>query len=1405
MTAHANSQLAQSCPALSEREQRLELAIAEYLEAVRAGRAPDRADVLARHHDLEADLVSFFAGEDRLKGLAGSLLPRQERGDLGPSADARANGAMSAGADFGEYELIEELASGGMGVVFKARQKKLGRIVALKTIKPSALRNDTDAIQRFRIEAAAVARLDHPQIVPIYEMGEYDGFPFISLKLIAGGDLERQGSRFRDHPQAIAQLMREVALAVHYAHLRGILHRDLKPSNILLDEHDVPHVTDFGLAKCAGNDSGLTQTGLILGTPSYMAPEQVSGHRDEVTTAVDVYGLGAVLYKLLTGKPPFQGDSVYETLRRVREQEPLSPSASGKGVDRDLEAVSLKCLEKDPHRRYCSALAVAADLDRWLSGEPIAARPIGRIQRAWRWCRRNPIVASLSGSVAALLVTVAVGATVAAIREKRTAGSEHEARLLADSSARESRSRLVRMNVENGVRIVDQGDYTGALPWFAEALRLDRDDPVAAATHRLRLGTILNQCPILERLFTHEGKILWATLDHSGRRLATGSADQTARIWDLTTGEALGAPLSHDGPVNWVEFQSDDTRLLTASDDGTVRIWNTADGKPSGGRWLAHGSAVRVARFSPDGRRVVSGGVDGTIWLWEADAGTSLGRQQRLGSELWCLAFSPDGSKVASGASDGKASVWQVTDGGLRLIGKLTHRSTVRDVAFSPDGTRLLTSSHDFTARVWDVKSGSPITPELTHGRWVFHAEFSPDGQRVVTASHDGTARVWDAQTGRAITPAAGPMRHSIAVRDACFSPDGGRVATAGFDGMARIWDAASGEPLSPPLYHGGVLRHVRFTPDGSRVLTVGSDSTARLWNLTTVGSSAVTVELAAGANHAVFDPGGRRFATACADGTARVWDATTGHPLAPVMSHGRGVTHVAFRGDGRLIATAAFDSTARIWDAQTGAPVTPPLMHEDTVIWLVFSPDGSRLASGSAGGTVRTWDVATGRLAAPPVKHDNEVVHLAYSPDGRMLASASKDGTARVWDATTGVSLMPAIRHETGVSCVAFHPSGRVLVTACTDGTLAECEAQQWEIGSGRRVGPPLRHGDGVLWVAYSPDGSRLATASEDRTARIWDATTGAPITPPLQHRHQVCSLEFSSDGRRLATCSEDGSARVWDAATGEPISTPFPHEHETKIAFVTFRRDGGAILTSGRDGTVRVWDLPLDDRSALALILEAQVRAGRRIDETGGEVALSSGELATAWDQLRHDGSGDATFEPSSPLVVGWHRREARRLTASRRGAEAAWHLHRLAEMQPEDSSIAAQLAAACETADDWKNVALAVSRAIAAGSSDVELIVRRGWALIHLSQPALAAADFQHALEREPDSAAFRLGLFLATAERGDLTIANAHWRQVIDDQDEPRTDRWNNVSAHLSRLTKSRPEIWWFWARIVAMSA
>ena len=573
--------------------------------------------------------------------------------------------ALAVGGKHGDFELLEEIAVGGMGVLFKARQKSLNRLVALKTIRPSALRAGGDAAHRFRIEAEAVARLDHPGIVPIFETGELAGCPYLSLKLIEGGDLDRHLDRFRDNPVATARLMIEVARAVHYAHQRGILHRDLKPSNILLDERGRPHVADFGLARCLEDDSAVTQTGLIVGTPSYMAPEQVSGPRHQVTTAADVYGLGVVLYALLTGRPPFKGDSVYETLRQVREQEPIAPRTWSPGVDRDLEAICLKCLEKDPRGRYPSAEALAIELEHYLAGEPIAARPPGRVERAWRWYRRNRLIVHVVAGVAVLVLTFAGVAGLAAIGYSRSALREAGLRELADARAEEIRNKLVRIAVDSGARLLDQGDTTGALPWFAEALVHDRENAEAGATHRIRFGMSIAQSPSLTGILSDGRPITWATFDPAGRRVAVSMADGTTRIWDVSTGVAIPPELSrHDGPVNRAEFDGDGRRLVTASEDGTVRIWPLDGSRPATAAVLRmeHGSPVRFARFSPDGRLVISGGADGSIRTWDAAGGKLVGSSQASNSPLIALAPSPDGQRIATASSDGTVRFWRLEE-----------------------------------------------------------------------------------------------------------------------------------------------------------------------------------------------------------------------------------------------------------------------------------------------------------------------------------------------------------------------------------------------------------------------------------------------------------------------------------------------------------------------------------------------------------------------------------------------------------------------------------------------------------------------------------------------------------------------------------------------------------------------
>ena len=543
-----------------------------------AGEDPDGLDYRARfpeHADAVSAALASSVVELALVASGSSsrdptLGPPSPRQVLGPSALAA---LRSAG-----YEVGEELGRGGMGVVFRAVQLALNRPVALKVVRSGALVTEAER-RRFRNEAEAVALLDHPHIVPIYEVGERRGQPFFSMRLIAGTGLDKRLDAFADHPRAAARLVARAAGAVHHAHLRGVLHRDLKPANILIDEHGEPHVTDFGLARRLDADCALTQSDVLIGTPSYMSPEQARGGRSDLTTATDVYGLGTFLYALLTGRAPFSGDSLADTLDLVRAQPPEFPSRLRAGVPRDLEVICLKCLEKDPKRRYASAQDLADDLERWLRGEPIAARPVGRAARAWMWCRRNPVPAALSALLAGALVVGSAGVTYLWLKREAAYAAKDEVndflarRILGEASTdvnpRSADVTVVelldRASLTLGGTFQDQpeveaalretigraytslGQYTQAEPHLRTAVRLDTEwlGPRHRATLRAvnELGRALDPTkaePLLRENLRTCRRVLGAndqvTLDAVGllgallhRRGRTGEAEPLLR------------------------------------------------------------------------------------------------------------------------------------------------------------------------------------------------------------------------------------------------------------------------------------------------------------------------------------------------------------------------------------------------------------------------------------------------------------------------------------------------------------------------------------------------------------------------------------------------------------------------------------------------------------------------------------------------------------------------------------------------------------------------------------------------------------------------------------------------------------------------------------------------------------
>jgi tetratricopeptide (TPR) repeat protein/tRNA A-37 threonylcarbamoyl transferase component Bud32 len=482
------------------REDLLDVVLTGYLKAAEAGEAPDREGWLARYPDLAADLRDFFRDQDQLDRFAGPLRPagkaaRVTVGPESPDPTVPESASTRPGIEarcFGEYELLEVIAEGGMGVVYKARHRKLQRLVALKVLLAGRFARPSD-LQRFRNEAETIAALDHPNIVPVYEVGERDGQLFLSLRLL-DGTLSNHLEHYGGDPRAAASLLVTVALAVHHAHQRGVLHRDLKPSNILLDAVGQPHVADFGLARRLEDDSGLTQTGAILGTPSYMAPEQTVAGRRVVTTAADVYGLGGILYALLTGGPPFQGDDVFDTMAQVRERAPESPARRNPRVSRELATICLKCLEKEPARRYASAQELADDLGRFLRNEPTRARPVGPARRLAKWVRRRPALAALIGVTGLFLVAFLVSLLVYNVHLKeavqRANDKEAEARRqqrLATENYRQARETINKMLVRlegrglaeiPRLKELSQDQLEDALSFFRRALdALEDPDP----------------------------------------------------------------------------------------------------------------------------------------------------------------------------------------------------------------------------------------------------------------------------------------------------------------------------------------------------------------------------------------------------------------------------------------------------------------------------------------------------------------------------------------------------------------------------------------------------------------------------------------------------------------------------------------------------------------------------------------------------------------------------------------------------------------------------------------------------------------------------------------------------------------------------------------------------------------
>lgn len=1104
----------------------------------------------------------------------------------------------------GDYDLVELVARGGMGLVYKARQRSLRRWVAVKVISGGAFAAP-DFVKRFRTEAEAAAALEHPNIVPIHEVGEDNGQPFFSMKLLEGGTLVDQARGGTPNPSEAARLLIKIARAVHYAHQRGILHRDIKPNNILLDSAGEPFLTDFGIAKLVAQNSTITHTHAILGTPAYMSPEQARGEARSLTTAADVYGLGAVLYELLTGQPPFAGGIALETVRMVLDKEPRRPSSINPAIDRDLETVCLKCLEKEPARRYGSAEALAEELERWLRHEPIRARPSTTTERLAKWVRRRPAIAALAAVALVAVLAMLLLSTLFSLRLG-------DARRAVALEAEANRRGAVRLLVAEATRSVEDGDYFGALLPLVEGVRRDASHPEHESLQRQRLGSLLRHCPQLRNLWLHSGSVLHASLSPDHRRIATASSDGTANIWSTDSGERIGTPLVHTSRVMQVVFSRDGRFLASQEYSGFTRLWDLASGPPAAFSLEHRAAPFEPIVFAPDGNHVVVPGFH-SIMVGQLGAPTAPPIALEGSGAVHGLAFSPDGNRLVSGGRDGRALSWAFPTTNI-IEPPLTHASVIRAAFFLPGTPHLVTIAEDRRIRLWDPATSALLQVTEPHRGDVMAWAVSPTPGIIATAGFDFVTRVWDLAHSK-FPMATFPQPGAVDALN--FTDDGRVLVTGSYDGTARRWALETGQPLFPNLTHASSVSVTLPEAAEGRLITGSFQGDVRQWRFMPHPGAQFTLQLPRRPVFAGFAGTNNHVVVVTEDGILRDWVPNEASATPWEVKATASATLANVSAQGQLAAVADPQGQVAVWKIGETRPRLTLAAHTARLRRLAFTPDAQRLVTASDDQTAVVWDLATGTPVGPRLKHGYEILWAEVSPDGQWIATSGMGGECHLWELGTGRKVASSPPQIFATAQVRFSPKGDTLVVASWDDSNDARAAVLWQPFAQGATPIRLWHRDGLRRARFSPDGNYVATGGEDNLGRVWSAQSGRPVSPLLRHRGYVTDLAFSPDSRLLATASRDGTARVWNTEDGQPVTPPLQHANE--VLSVEFSPDGLSLLTASPDQTVRTWDLrpvdwPVNDLAALAELL-----GSFRLEPNGDRTPLSVAEMRTRWDLLR------------------------------------------------------------------------------------------------------------------------------------------------------------------------------------------
>lgn len=986
-----------------------------------------------------------------------------------------AEGAFPLPRPLGAYELLEEIGRGGNGVVYKARQGVLNRYCAVKMLLAGRIAGPEER-DRLRIEATAAASLDHPNIVGIYEAGLEEGMVYFSMEYVPGQTLTQLVRTTMLPAERVARYVRDIARAIEYAHSKGVLHRDLKPTNVIIDGNDQVQITDFGLTKGVHEADSESEG---AGSPNFMAPEQASAAFGQTGVRTDVFGIGAILYFLLTDRPPFRGETLADTLRAVTQTEPRRPREFRPGVPVDLETICLKCLEKRPAKRYATAGEVAEELERFLNDEPIHARPVGAFERRWRWCRRHPALAGFAAATTVLLLTLAVGGPAMALRLRHQRDFTRRNLYAADMAValqslqaggeRQARELLEGYRPENQ----DGLDLRG-WEWFHLAHRT-RDRSAATVATNGSTPTVFHLLP-------------------GGRELLLADFGGGFSRWELAGRRTLWTRRVRTNATSMFALSPDGARAavvdrLEGSTNTLLRILDSADGRLVAEHPVA-GLAIPFALTA-----------SGDVWM-------QAGRELRRHS---------------------------AADGSVRQRVVLATNATELAAALSPDGRWLAAALDPNQLQVVpaDGTGGGRIVRDIhpvgAIGVGAVGLLFSPDSARVATCGKDGSVAVWSVSDGRLVVRLAA---HPDLVVAADFTPDGRHLVTGGRDTFVRVWEIPSGRLVSEQPGRHSLIRHVQVLPDGRQFLASADDNSVRLWNLFPEPERDVHTNVPAGSVAVGIVPDGKHYGFARLDGTGGFVEVASGRSFltnsegavqlggtAAASPDGR--TLVArILADGRIQAGSLEKGPDRQWTLQ-GWSLAPLQQGSQVQVFMDASRDLKRIAVADAVNGIAVMDAADGRILSR--FQSPGLIALALAPSEPRIAHLGRVGPPRIRDLRTGKDLEmrtgPGFRQN-----AVFSPDGRMLLTVGLDGVV-----HVYDAGTGELVRRLTSRSNGLIVVSASGDGSRVAAGGVDGMINLWDLQTGREIGQLLGHQRPVASVEFLSDGRLFSGSAD--SVRYWPA----------------------------------------------------------------------------------------------------------------------------------------------------------------------------------------------------------------------------------------------------------------------------------